>query len=65
MKIAMAPQIHANLTFVTVGQTESALGELIHVQKVIANAARKMDVCPRKLVGLENAKVSDFKCSKT
>ena len=65
MKIAMAHQIHAYLTFVTVEPTENALGESIHVQKGIANAARMINVRTRKLVGLENAEVSNFKCSKT
>ena len=65
MKIVMAHQTHANLTFVIVDRPKNAPEESIHVQKGIANAARMIDVCTRKLVGLENAEVSNFKCSKT
>ena len=65
MKIVMAHQTHANLTFVIVDRTKNAPEESIHVVKGIANAARMKNVRTRKLVGLENAKVSNFKCSKT
>ena len=65
MKIVMAHQTHANLTFVLVDRTKNAPEESIHVEKGNANAARMKNVRTRKLVGLENAEVSNFKCSKT
>ena len=65
MKIAMAHQIHAYLTFVTVGHTKNAPEQLIHVQKDTANVARMTDVRTQKLAGLENAKVCNFKSSAT
>ena len=61
----MVQQIYAYLTFATVDQMRNAMVELIHAQKDIADVVRMMNVRFRKLVGLENAKVSNFKCSKT
>ena len=41
MKIVMAHQTHANLTFVIVDRTKNAPEESIHVEKGIANALIK------------------------
>ena len=50
MKIAMAHQIHAYLTFVTVGPTENALGESIHVQAANAHVVGMMNVHTKQVV---------------
>ena len=60
----MVQQIYAYLTFATVDQMRNAMVELIHAQKDIADVVRMMNVRFRKLVGLENAKVSNFEYPK-
>ena len=60
----MVQQIYAYLTFVTVDQMRNAMVELIHARKDIVDVVRMMNVRFQRLVGLENAKVSNFKYSK-
>ena len=64
-RTVMVQLIYAYLTFVTVDQKRNNMVELIHAQKDIADVVRMMNVRFQKLVGLENAKVSNFKYPKT
>ena len=65
MTIVMVHRIHVHLTFATVDQTKSAVEESIHVRKDNASVVTMMPVRTQILVGLENAKVSNFKSPKT
>ena len=65
MTIVMVHRIHVHLTFATVDQTKSAVEESIHVRKDNASVVTMMPVRTQIRVGLENAKVSNFKSPKT
>ena len=65
MTIVMVHRIHVHLTFATVDQTKSAVEESIHVRKDSASVVTMMPVRTQIRVGLENAKVSNFKSPKT
>ena len=65
MTIVMVHRIHVHLTFATVDQTKSAVEESIHVRKDSASVVTIMPVRTQIRVGLENAKVCNFKSPKT
>ena len=60
IKIALAHQTHANLTFVNVEAMKNAVDTPIHVRLANANVGKTRDANLKKLVLLENVLVCNI-----